>query len=365
MREKHKPGEDSHRSKYISLMRRQGLSVVPVEFVLCPALIDEYEKRYGNDTPFEDRFQFSCKNIADLMLPPKQEIDWSRYYDVELKPGVTFDIWGVAHEPGSSKARHMTYMRHPMQRFDSLDQFQAYPYPDYLSASSDHMADEVKEAHKNDLVAMGWMQMSIWEAAWFLRGMEELLMDMMDESPLAVFLLDQITDFAVARASAFAKAGCDAIFLGDDIGMQQTTMMSPKMYQTWLKPRLKKVIQKAKAIKPDLLVIYHSCGYVTPFINDLIEIGVDVLNPVQPECMDFAEIHAEFGDRLSFHGTLGTQALMPFGSPEEVKQTVWKHLDIAGDKGGLLVCPTHILEPETPWDNIEAYMDACKGYLGR
>jgi uroporphyrinogen decarboxylase len=107
---------------------------------------------------------------------------------------------------------------------------------------------------------------------------------------------------------------------------------------------------------------YHTCGYVTPVIDDIIEIGVDVLNPVQPECMDFAEIHAKYGDRLSFWGTVGTQSTMPFGSPAEVRRVVHRNLDIAGRSGGLLCTPTHMLEPEVPWENIVAYVEACRDY---
>ena len=139
-------------------------------------------------------------------------------------------------------------------------------------------------------------------------------------------------------------------------------MMSTDMYREWLKPRLAKVIAAAKRIKPDILISYHSCGYITPFIDDLIEIGVDILNPVQPECMDFAEIHEEFGSRISFNGTLGTQTLFPHGTPDEVRAEVFKNLSIAGDKGGLFCCPTHMLEPEVPWENIEAYVEAIRDF---
>jgi len=97
-------------------------------------------------------------------------------------------------------------------------------------------------------------------------------------------------------------------------------------------------------------------------IDDLIEAGIDVLNPVQPECMNFAELHAEFGDRLSFNGTIGTQSHMPFGTPDEVRKVVFENLQIAGDKGGLLCCPTHMLEPEVPWENVEAYVKACRDF---
>ena len=92
---------------------------------------------------------------------------------------------------------------------------------------------------------------------------------------------------------------------------------------------------------------------------DRIDLGIDVLNPVQPECMDFGSLHARHGGRLSFHGAIGTQTTMPFGTPEEVAATVRRNLAIAGPEGGLLVAPTHMLEPEVPWANIEAFIEAC------
>jgi uroporphyrinogen decarboxylase len=193
--------------------------------------------------------------------------------------------------------------------------------------------------------------------------MDNLFVDMADEdSKMATFLLDTITDLACLRAKEFAAAGVDILGLGDDIGMQSAIMMSANMYRTWLKPRLAKVIAAAKAVKPDILVSYHSCGYVLPLIGDLIEVGVDILNPVQPECMDFAEVYAKFGDRLSFNGTIGTQKLMPFGTPEEIRAEVRRNLGIAGNQGGLFCCPTHMLEPEVPWANIEAYAEAVREF---
>jgi uroporphyrinogen decarboxylase len=192
--------------------------------------------------------------------------------------------------------------------------------------------------------------------------MENLMMDMAMEDEMATYLLDTLTDKACYRAEIFARQGADIIGLGDDIGMQESIMMSEDMYRQWIKPRLIRVIQAAKNVNPDILISYHSCGYIEPLINELIDAGVDILNPVQPECMDFREIHAKYGQRISFNGTIGTQKLMPFGTPEEIRTEVLRNLNIAGKQGGLFCCPTHMLEPEVPWENIEAYVDACKEY---
>ena len=206
------------------------------------------------------------------------------------------------------------------------------------------------------------MQCTIWETSWYIRGMENLMMDMLSDEEMAEAVFDMVEKMSTDRALIYAKAGVDILYLGDDIGMQHSIMMSEEMYTQWICPRLKRLISKVKAVRPDIIVIYHSCGYIEPFIQDLIDAGIDVLNPIQAECMEFKYIYEKYGDQISFHGTIGTQTVMPFGTPEEVKENVWGNLDIAGPKGGLMVAPTHLLEPEVPWANILAYVEACREY---
>jgi len=346
----------------LSLLRRKGFDEIPVEFMLCPSLVKEYEKRTGENKEYIEYFGMPWRNIDDLKINDHDIGKYRKYYDFELKPGTFFDTWGVAHEPGSDVAKHMTYMRHPLKKAETIEQLREYPFPNYKNASAEHQKAQVEALHSKGLAAVGPMQCTIWEYSWYIRSMEELMMDMMSDDPKAEFILDEITNESICRAEAYARAGVDILLLGDDIGMQNTTMMSEELYITWIKPKLKRVITAAKAIKPDLIVFYHSCGFVTPFIHHLIDAGIDVLNPVQPECMDFNEIYSNFGDSLSFHGTIGTQTTMPFGTTEEVRKAVFANLEIAGKKGGLWVAPTHVLGPEVPWENIMEYVKACRDF---
>lgn len=135
-------------------------------------------------------------------------------------------------------------------------------------------------------------------------------------------------------------------------------MMSPEMWREWLKPRWRSVVQGAKNINPDILAWYHSDGDIRPLIPDLIEIGFDILNPIQPECMDPAELKRQYGDRLAFWGCIGTQTTMPFGSPDDVREAVRWTIENVGHHGGLLVAPTHVLEPDVPWENVRALAEA-------
>jgi len=359
------------RENLLSLYRRTGFEYAPVHFHLCPELEETFRRKYPDQGEYADVFEFPMQVITDPGFPwiaeidgfvPQRTWDVDLYYDPPIADGARMDIWGIAHEPGSAAAHHMTQMRHPLERLDSLEQLQAYPWPDFERADWSFLDSEIAAIHAKGLAAQIWMECTVWETAWYLRRMDILMTEMALDDDRAVFLLDKITDLACFRARKYAAAGADIIALGDDIGMQDSIMMSRDMYTTWLAPRLKRVIDAARAVKPDVIIQYHSCGHVTELIPDLIAAGIDVLNPVQSECMDVMEIFAHFGDALSFNGSLGTQTTMPFGTPRDVRDTVRRNLDAAGENGGLLCCPTHMLEPVVPWENIEAYVDACRTY---
>jgi len=348
----------SQRENIIKLWRREGYEYVPVQFMLCPALVKEFKKRYG-EIDHADYFSFPFRD-APLSFK-KQDIDWTVYYPgIKFNPGTNFTAFGVAQEPHPG-SMHMHRMHHPMKDFTSLEQFKAYPYPENDVSELEPLTAKVKDLHDRGLAALGGMG-SLWENAWYMRSMEELMMDMFEGSEKASYHFNKVTDITCGRAALLAKAGVDFVHMGDDIGMQSSIMMSEEMYREWLKPLLIRLVKTVKNINPEILFSYHSCGYIEPFIPDLIEAGIDILNPIQPESMSFEKLHAEYGNVLSFWGAIGTQTTMPLGTPEDVKRKVNKHLKTAGSKGGLLCAPTHLLEPDVPWENIEAYVQACRDF---
>lgn len=360
----------TQRENLLKLYRREGCNEVPVGLHLCPSLEEEFSKRYPGETDYLEHFGAPYRiiydpgfawNFDEVWRIPKRNVDWNDFYPDGFTYDKKFDGWGVAHEENPN-SQHMTRMHHPMKNFQTLEEMKNYPWPDFQSMDFSYLSEKVKGIHDQGLAVFVWAECTIGETSWYLRSMDELFMDMAMDDEKAVWLLDRITDLACFRARKFAEAGVDILGLGDDIGMQDAPMMSCEMYQQWLKPRLAKVIAAAKEVNPEILISYHSCGFVKPFINDLIETGVDILNPVQPECMDFAEIFAEYNGRISFNGTIGTQQLMPHGTPAAVKAEVRRNLEIAGEQGGLFCCPTHMLEPEVPWENIEAYVQAVRDF---
>ena len=353
---------DSPRQDLLRSLRREGFSRVHTDFVFCDSQINSFKKRFGN-ADYESFFGLSHRRL-ELEIK-RNYADGRDLYPRETLPGSTvFDEYGIGHSKGSELAFHMTRMHHPLKGA-SPEEIQNYPYPSVDEDSLHDFRNSVSALHQRGLASFAFMQMTVWEASWYLRSMEELMVDMMTCSEPATILLDRITEFACAKARAYAGAGIDILSLGDDIGTQNSLMLDVGLWEEWLRPRLLKVITEAKRINPGILIFYHSCGQITPFIDGLINAGVEILNPIQPECMDFNEIHDEFGERVSFWGTVGTQQLLPYGSPEEVRKVTLSRLEKCGLKGGIVIGPTHIVEPEVPWENLMAVMEGIKEFEGR
>jgi len=349
------------RSTILQALSRETVDKIPVDFVLCDSQVQHFRNKEGHDD-YASYFRMFHRPLE--IEVQRNYTDGAQLFPRETLPGeISFDEYGIGHSKGSEFAFHMTRMHHPL-RGAELDEIKAYPYPSVNEAGYQKLENAVKELHEQDLAAFGFMQMTIWEASWYLRSMEELMIDMMMEDEKATILFDRITEFACSKAEYYAKAGTDILSLGDDIGTQKSIMMDKPLWQEWLQPRLKKVIETAKGINPDITIFYHSCGYITPFIDDLVETGVEVLNPVQPECMDFNRIHEMYGDRLSFWGTLGTQELIPYGTAREVYDTTISRLEKCRGTG-IIIGPTHMVEPEVPWENLEAIRKAVDDYEKR
>ena len=200
----------------------------------------------------------------------------------------------------------------------------------------------------------------MYENAWQVRGYEAFLMDLLINRDWAELLLDRYADNNRHTAIAAAQAGYDCIAAGDDVANQQTLMFDVNLWRDVMKPRWAAVFAAARNIKPDIQIWYHSDGNISDILDDLVEIGVSILNPVQPECMEPAAIRKRFGKRLAFDGCIGTQTTFPFGTPETMQQTVRElAAELDASRGGLMLSPTHILEPEVPIENILAFFKAC------
>jgi uroporphyrinogen decarboxylase len=256
--------------------------------------------------------------------------------------------------------------RSPLAHVRSLEDLQAYPFPDTSRPYRvDKLVRDVTAWHARGLAVGGNLPHlggELFEAAWRLRGLENFLLDLMERPDWADYLLGQLTALARRNAEALAVAGVDVLSLDDDIGMPGTMFISPALWRRFFKPRLAAIIDAARAIKPDLRVLYHSDGYIEPIVGDLIEIGVNALNPLQPEHMDAVRIRQTHGLRLALWGTVGRQTSFSFGTPEEIRLEVRERIDTLG-RAGLILCPAYdVDEPDIPWENVAAFLDAVERY---
>jgi len=277
----------------------------------------------------------------------------------------TFDLseWGTAFIVGSDPSYDHFVAPSAIVNAKSIREIEEYPLPDITTDyRHSHLEGDVRKIRENGLASVASMACTIFEVAWQIRGFNELMTDFLVQEDWASCLLDRITELSIFRAKRFAEAGVDIIHVGDDIGMEDRMMMSPDTWRKWLKPRMAEIISEAREIKPDIIFFYHSDGYVEPVIPDFIEIGINVLNPVQPECMDPAKLKKLYGDKLAFWGTIGIQHTLPFGTPEEVKAEVKERIETVGKGGGLYLSPTHVIAPEVPHENIFAFVEAAKKY---
>lgn len=347
------------RERALSALRRQQPDRVPFWMEFTPPLLEVFREKTGSEDPFE-YFDFEFRQVE--FSPPRELGDFTEWLP-DLPKDARINEWGIGFVRGSGYA-HFEDMVHPLKNAKSVREILEYPYPDLTAEYRwRDLKAQVQSWHDRGYAVRGlppFFDGTIFETAWGLRGLEEMLVDFVERPEIAEALLDKVTELSAKTAVIMAEAGVDVLVTGDDIGTQSRMLMSLNMWRRWLKPRLAKVIAAAKAVKPDLLVFYHSCGFIEPAIPELIEIGVDILNPVQPESMDPIKIKQLYGDKLAFWGTIGTQTTMPFGTVDEVRKTVARHIEMIGRGGGLLIAPTHVLEPEVPWENVVAFVEAVK-----
>lgn len=174
--------------------------------------------------------------------------------------------------------------------------------------------------------------------------------------------LERITEWKMGVYGAYAEAGVDIAWIGDDLGMQRNLVMSPDQYRQWYRPCHVRIIKHLEKIRPNMHIAFHCCGYVATLIPDLIEIGIDVLEAVQAECMDIGQIKHEFGGKLSFWGAVGAQSVLARTVPAQVMDDVRRTLAIMAPGGGYIAAPCHTLTEEVPWENVLAFHEAVKRY---
>jgi uroporphyrinogen decarboxylase len=190
--------------------------------------------------------------------------------------------------------------------------------------------------------------------------MEAFMMDLLTEPILAEAVLRRVTEYTKRLACASARAGIDVLCFYDDAGSQQSMQIAPALWRRFIKPRWQEVVEAVRAVRPQAWFFLHSCGNIAAIVPDVVELGFHILHPLQPECLDAVRIKREIGSRIACCATLSAQRIVPFGTPDEIRSEIARLKREMGDDRRFILCPSNLIQPETPWENIVAFVEAAK-----
>ncbi len=266
------------------------------------------------------------------------------------------DIYGVLWDRSVDKDIG-TPKDWPIKKPEDLD---SYDWPDL---SLDHWYEGIPEqmAAHPDQFSRFLIGFSLYERSWTMRGMTDLLMDMIERPEFVEKLMDKIADHNMAQIHKALEFGVDCVHFGDDYGSQVGLIMGIDMWRQFIKPRLARMF--APVVEAGKTVSMHSCGCVAELFDDLCEIGLNMFNPFQPEVMDVFALKKQYHGKLAFHGGMSIQKTLPFGTIEEV-QKMTKELLAAGAEGGYIFSPSHSVPPDIPPENLVAMMDIVRNQSG-
>jgi uroporphyrinogen decarboxylase len=299
-------------------------------------VIEPYEQTIGHQTNGEKL------DPVRLML---QEARWT-------------DEWGIrwGHAAGGMGAHQIDQ---PIKDWSQLDNYLANHFPDPNAPGRMDAAAALLRDYRNKNYCIGALPLTIKARIFSLRGTENGLMDLVANEAEMRRLADAVCEYSLAMVRRWAEVGVDAVFAMDDWGSQQALLISPALWRSFFKPYYKAVFDEIH--KLGMQAFYHSCGNIMQIIPDLIEIGLDVLNPVQPGPLDIQAVAREFGGDICFCGAIDVQHLLPHGTPRQIKDTIRETIEILGQPFGnaLILAPANAIGVDTPIANLQALFEAC------
>ncbi len=346
-----------HRVAYEKVTRHLGLST-------DTSIVDLVQQLAA---PSEEILQRFSSDFRPVYMRPPKTWTFQEHMDETGRPYFT-DEWGIKW---GKNPYYYDMIDHPLKQPD-IKAIEKHPWPDANAPGRlDGVREEARKLRRETDYAIvagisGPVAAGLFEQAWFMRGFQNFMTDMMIRPEFTNRLLDRIQDVHIDFYEKYLDAvgeHVDIIEWGDDYGMQTGPLLSPALFTKYFKHRDKEFLDFVKS-KTDAKIFWHTCGSVYPFINDLVEAGVDILNPVQPLAanMDHGKLKAEFGGRLCFHGGLDIQKTLPRGSQEEVARGVKAVLKNLATKGGYVFASAHNIQADVPPENIIAMFEAAREY---
>ncbi len=287
-----------------------------------------------------------------------------KYVGPQLQSGV--DMWGVRRKPVSyGPASYSEIDFYPLMEADSIDDINKHKWPSVQWFDYSVIPDRINAVQADGEYCLMVANGNVFEASWYMRGFEQIFLDLLLDKELVHAIMGRVTDFYIQHFKEMlsaARGGIDLAFTADDIGDQRGLLMPLEIWEEFIKPyhtKLNKAIHEF-----GVKVIYHSDGCVTEAVPGLIDMGIDVLQALQfsADEMDPAELKQKYGDRLCFEGGVSVQTTLPFDSPDDVRREVKELITVLGKNGGYILGPSHAIQAGTPPENIVAMFDTAESF---
>lgn len=266
---------------------------------------------------------------------------------------VTYEEWGIRRRLGSqgqSVLRQYYFTEHPWAQYKEPREIAALDLPDIDAPGRFDVAMATLRTEQATRLVWGSLGHVLWTKGWELRGMMRLMKDLHTNPPMAEAILDRLLRYNCAVADQLLDLGCDGLSVSEDWGNNHSLFINPRLWRRYFKPRYATLFDRAK--RRGKLVSFHSDGNITPIVGDLVEIGIDVLNPVQPECMDQRAVKRQFGDQITIDTGLSNQRTLPFGTPDDVKRETLDALRYLAPGGGFVYGTSHFALYDVPIENV-------------
>jgi uroporphyrinogen decarboxylase len=340
---------------------------VPVQFDLCRQLADHFGKKLGipvhyTDNLYEDvTYRISANEIrvamgSDVVITGASVSD--NYRIVKDADGTWLNEYQMRMRQGDIYVEVIGY---PLAHAETRADIEAFRFPDPDAPGRFRDAEALVKKYKNDYLIFGDIEVTVFSLAHQLVGMEKLLVDMMMETEYVVPLFKACAEFQTQIGLRLIEKGVDAIWFGDDFGTQTSLIISKETFREQLKPHYKRMIDRFKEVKPDIIPILHCDGAVADLLGDIREIGFEVFNPVQPGVPGHLpqDMKDNFGDKFSFWGAIDQQDLLPRGTDEELERDIIEKISILGKGGGYMIAPAHIIQNDVSPERVEKFIELC------
>ena len=341
---------------------------VPIQFDLCRQLSDYFGKEFNvpvtyTENLYEDvTYRISANELrtamgSDVIITGASVSD--NYRIVKDPDGTWLNEYGMRMRQGDI---YVEVVQYPLANAQTKADIEAFKFPDPDAPGRFRDAEAlVKKYHDNYLV-FGDIEVTVFSLAHQLAGMEKLLIDMMMETEYVVPLFEACAEFQTQIGLRLIEKGIDAIWFGDDFGTQVSLIIPPDIFRSQLKPVYKRMIDRFKEAKPDIIPILHCDGAVADLLDDIREIGFEVFNPVQPGVPGHLpqDMKNNFGDKFAFWGAVDQQDLLPNGTDEELERDLVEKIQILGKGGGYMIAPAHIIQNDVSPERVKKFIELCR-----